>query len=109
MLLLLLLLLLFRNHCTAAPPPPQVYGTQSVHTFLHTNQPWKSYLEDGGNFTLMQPLVPGHQIKLSTGVSVEPTAVPHRGELSDTMGFYIQVKQGRLIKVACECSHKAAL
>jgi hypothetical protein len=62
-------------------PPPQVYGTQSVHTFLHTNQPWKSYLEDGGNFKLMQPLVPAHQLTLLAGLCVVLAAVPHRAWL----------------------------
>jgi hypothetical protein len=67
----------------------QVYSTQSVCSFLSTNQPWKQYLQ-GGNFTLMPPLVPGEQLQLSGTVGVTPAAVPHRAEFSDAVGYYIK-------------------
>jgi hypothetical protein len=82
-----------------APAPPavlhacthaQVFGTQSVCDFLAANQPWKQYLQ-GGNLTLMPPVVPGTPLQLSANLTVTAAAVPHRAEFSDAVGFYIQV------------------
>lgn len=68
----------------------QVYGTKSVCEFLLANQPWKQYVQ-GGNFTLMPPVVPGTPLQLSASLTVTAAAVPHRAEFSDAVGFYIQV------------------
>lgn len=68
----------------------QVYGTKSVCEFLLANQPWKQYLQ-GGNFTLMPPVIPGMPLQLSACLTVTAAAVPHRAEFSDAVGFYIQV------------------
>lgn len=72
--------------------PHQVYGTQSVLDFLQTNQPWKQYLNKGGNFILMPALVPGQKLQLSDALSVTPVAVPHRAEFSDAVGYYVHVR-----------------
>lgn len=76
----------------------QVYGTKSVCEFLLANQPWKQYLQ-GGNFTLMSPLIPGTPLQLSKSLTVTTAAVPHRAEFSDAVGFYIQV--GRCAPKPC--------
>jgi len=74
----------------------QVYGTQSVCSFLSTNQPWKQYLQ-GGNFSLMPALVSGQKLQLSDSLSIIPAAVPHRAEFSDAVGFYVQVRVCTLV------------
>jgi len=65
-----------------------VYGTLSMRRFLRTNGPW-SQLVDKENIELRR-LSPGRPVQIANRVRVTPIRVPHRDELSDTVGFRIE-------------------
>lgn len=62
-----------------------VYATAAMAAFLRANGPW-SQLVGLGNVDL-RPLVPGQPLALAAGLTVTPTAVPHRAEFSDTVAL----------------------
>ncbi|CAF1584058.1 unnamed protein product [Didymodactylos carnosus] len=65
-----------------------IYGTDRVCQFFGRNEPWTSFINQG-NFQ-MQPIEPDRMIKLSENVSIKPLLVPHRGEYSDTVAYYVK-------------------
>ena len=65
-----------------------VYGTGRMTAFLRDNGPW-SQLVDRRNIEL-RVVVPDRAIDLGDGVRVTPMLVPHRDELSDTVGYLIE-------------------
>jgi pyrroloquinoline quinone biosynthesis protein B len=65
-----------------------VYGTASMAEFLATNGPWNQLLRLGNIRTVVAP--PGEVVALEDGVTVEPIAVPHRQEYTDTVGYKIR-------------------
>jgi pyrroloquinoline quinone biosynthesis protein B len=74
-----------------------VYCSPSMAAFLRANGPW-SQLVDMGNVELRE-VVPGVTIELPGGVRVEPIAVPHRDEFTDTLGFVIAGPTSRVLYV----------
>ncbi|MCZ6726382.1 MAG: MBL fold metallo-hydrolase [Acidobacteria bacterium] len=80
-------------HTTALP----VWATPRMSRFLSTNGPW-SQLVETGNIAL-RPLPLDRAVELAAGVSVAAFAVPHRDELSDTVGFRIEGPNRSLIFV----------
>jgi len=67
-----------------------VYAMPRMKDYLATNGPW-SQLVDFKNI-LLRPLADSTDIKLSNEISVMPFTVPHRDELSETVGYKIIVK-----------------
>ncbi|MEE8368151.1 MAG: MBL fold metallo-hydrolase [Thermoanaerobaculia bacterium] len=65
-----------------------VYSTPRMSAYLRSNGPW-SQLVEMKNIDLRES-PPGKRIEVIPGVGVTPIAVPHRDELSDTVGFLIQ-------------------
>lgn len=61
-----------------------VYATPRMAAFLRGNAPW-SLLVTGGNITITE-ITPGQEFTLG-GLRAVALAVPHRDELSDTVGF----------------------
>jgi pyrroloquinoline quinone biosynthesis protein B len=74
-----------------------VFGSPAMAAFLRANQPWRQ-LVDIGNIRIVE-IRPGETFELGEGVSVTPLAVPHRDELSDTLGFEIRGPARRLLYV----------
>jgi pyrroloquinoline quinone biosynthesis protein B len=74
-----------------------VWGTPSMAAFLRANAPW-SRLVEIGNIRLHE-LPPGAGVELDAGVSVTALGVPHRDELSDTVGFLIRGPRTRVLYV----------
>lgn len=68
-------------------PRVPVYGSNSLVNFLRSNQPWR-LLSTLGH---IDPIVLSKKTPLTLGknLSVLPIKVPHRDELSDTVGFLI--------------------
>jgi pyrroloquinoline quinone biosynthesis protein B len=64
-----------------------VMGTPRMIAFLRGHSPWKE-LEAWGH-VVYQPLEPGQELKLGA-FRVTPVRVPHRDELSDTVGYRIK-------------------
>ena len=64
---------------------------------LRSNQPWRQLIEIG-NLRLHE-IRPGEPFDLGGEVRVEPLAVPHRDELSDTLGFIIRGPTSSLLYV----------
>jgi pyrroloquinoline quinone biosynthesis protein B len=60
-------------------------------SFLRGNEPWRSLVERR-NVNLVE-IVPGHEITLGR-LKVTAIAVPHRDELSDTVGFRVRAPSG---------------
>jgi pyrroloquinoline quinone biosynthesis protein B len=71
-----------------------VFASERMAAFLSTNGPWRQLIEHGN--IVLQPLEPGQARQLSTNLTVEPHAVPHRAEWSDTLSFMISGPQRRL-------------
>lgn len=65
-----------------------VYATDRMGAFLRNNGPW-SQLVQRQNIDL-KLLVPDRAVDLGDGVKVTAFTVPHRDELSDTVGFLIE-------------------
>lgn len=65
-----------------------VYCTASMAAFLSGNGPW-SQLVQLGNVSLRE-IAPGTPVDLGQGVTVEPLAVPHRDEYTDTVGYIVR-------------------
>ena len=74
-----------------------VYATARMCRFLRENGPW-SQLVALGNIELRE-VVPGTEVALSKHLRVTPFAVPHRDELSDTVGFRVRGPERTLIYV----------
>ena len=68
-----------------------VYATPKMASFLRGNEPWRSLVERR-NVNLVE-IVPGHEFSLGR-LKVTALAVPHRDELSDTLGFRVRAPSG---------------
>jgi pyrroloquinoline quinone biosynthesis protein B len=62
-----------------------VHATPRMAAFLRDNGPWSQLV--GLGEVELEELPPGAMVALADGVQVEALAVPHRDELSDTVGF----------------------
>jgi pyrroloquinoline quinone biosynthesis protein B len=74
-----------------------VYCSPRMAAYLRGNQPW-SRLVEIGNIQLVE-IRPEEPMLLGDGVTVVPLAVPHRDELSDTLGFVIRGPSSSLLYV----------
>jgi pyrroloquinoline quinone biosynthesis protein B len=74
-----------------------VYATPRMARFLRENAPW-SQLVALGNIELRE-LAPGRELPLTAGLRVTARAVPHRDELSDTVGFVVRGPRRSLLYV----------
>jgi pyrroloquinoline quinone biosynthesis protein B len=74
-----------------------VYATDRMAGFLRANGPW-SLLVSRRNIELRR-LLPGSAIELEPGLTVMPFTVPHRDELSDTVGFVVRGPRRTLLYV----------
>jgi pyrroloquinoline quinone biosynthesis protein B len=64
-----------------------VWATAKMGEFLCSNDPWKALVEK--EQIDLRLLTPGSPLELAPGFTVTPELVPHRDELSDTVGFRI--------------------
>jgi pyrroloquinoline quinone biosynthesis protein B len=74
-----------------------VFAMPRLLDFLSRNAPW-SLLASWGH-AAWRPLAAGRPVPLTGGVGVTPVAVPHRGELSETVGYVISGARGRILYV----------
>ena len=74
-----------------------VYCTPRMAEFLRRNGPWGQLVEIGNIDLVESP--PGGGFELAEGVRVEPLAVPHRDEYSDTVGFVLRGPRRSLLYV----------
>jgi pyrroloquinoline quinone biosynthesis protein B len=65
-----------------------VYATPRMAAFLRGNGPW-SLLVTQGHIDLRE-IAPGQTLELTPRLKVTALTVPHRDELSDTVGFRVQ-------------------
>jgi pyrroloquinoline quinone biosynthesis protein B len=65
-----------------------VYATPRMAAFLKTSGPW-SQLVALGQIELRE-VEPGREVALTPSLAVTPIAVPHRDELSDTVGYLVR-------------------
>jgi pyrroloquinoline quinone biosynthesis protein B len=69
-----------------------VYATPKMAAFLRGNEPWRSLIERR-NVNVVE-VIPGHEIALGR-LRITVIAVPHRDELSDTVGYRVRGPSGR--------------
>lgn len=74
-----------------------VWATPRMGAYLRGNGPW-SQLVDRRNIEL-RTLAPGESVRLTPRLEVTAFAVPHRDELSDTVGFLVTGPSRRLLYV----------
>lgn len=74
-----------------------VYCSRSMSEFLRDNGPWSQLVELRN--VRLEEIGPNEAFELGDGVSVTPIPVPHRDELSDTLGFLIRGPRSSLIYV----------
>lgn len=75
---------------------PEVMNTDRVplwvmprmKSFMTENEPWKTLF--ASNNVVAHDLVDGEAIQLNERITVTPLKVPHRDELSETVGFHIE-------------------
>ncbi len=65
-----------------------VYATPRMAAFLRSSGPW-SLLVSQGHIDLRE-IEPGRPLALTPRLTVTPMLVPHRDELSDTVGFLVR-------------------
>jgi pyrroloquinoline quinone biosynthesis protein B len=71
-----------------------VYGTARMVRFLRANAPW-SLLVENGNIAL-HAVTPGDETAIGN-LRVTALAVPHRDELTDTVGFRVRGPSGAVL------------
>jgi pyrroloquinoline quinone biosynthesis protein B len=74
-----------------------VYASARMAAFLRGNGPW-SLLVARRNIVLRE-IAAGVPVGLAPGLSVTPIVVPHRDELSDTLGFLVRGPRRTLLYV----------
>ncbi|HVT59214.1 MAG TPA: MBL fold metallo-hydrolase [Thermoanaerobaculia bacterium] len=74
-----------------------VYASRRMAAFLAANGPW-SELVRRHNVALHE-ITPGEPLALGEGVAVTALQVPHRNELSDTLGFVVRGPRHTLLYV----------
>lgn len=74
-----------------------VWGTRAMLDFLRANAPWEMLIRLG-NIELRE-VAPGESIRLTDGLSVEPFAVTHRNEYTDTVGYVVHGPSASLLYV----------
>ena len=74
-----------------------VYVMPKMKSFLEKNDPWKQLIEQG-NIRLIQ-MDARAEIPLNHKISVSPFLVPHRSEISETVGFKIKGKNSSIIYI----------
>lgn len=74
-----------------------VWATPRMAGYLRANGPW-SQLVERGNIEL-RSLAPGKALRLTPRLRVSAVAVPHRDELSDTVGFLVEGPSRRALYV----------
>ncbi len=74
-----------------------VYCSRSMSEFLRVNGPWSQLVELRN--VRLQEIDPNESFELGDGVAVTSILVPHRDELSDTLGFLIRGPRSSLIYV----------
>jgi pyrroloquinoline quinone biosynthesis protein B len=72
-----------------------VYSTERMASFLRNNEPWSSLL-DNGNIDV-RIIVPDVSVKMGSTLRITPIKVPHRDELSDTVGYIIEGPSRKLL------------
>ena len=74
-----------------------VFCTPAMAAYLRRNGPWSQLVEIGN----VEPreVAPGESFELGAGVRATAVAVPHRDELSDTVGFLLQGPRRSLLYV----------
>jgi len=65
-----------------------VGATASCLDFLRRHGPWSQLVALGN--VVLQPLAAGAALRLTDDLEIEPVAVPHRAEFSDTLAFGIR-------------------
>ncbi|MCR9271056.1 MAG: MBL fold metallo-hydrolase [Hyphomonadaceae bacterium] len=85
-------LMFFGREVAGASGVP-VFAMPRMYSYLETNGPW-SQLVDLNNINLIQ-LEDQTPIRVSDRLSVIPFRVPHRDEFSETVGFTIEVMDGK--------------
>ena len=74
-----------------------VYVMPRMKSFLEINDPWKQLIEQG-NIRLIE-MDDRVEIPLNDKISVSPFLVPHRSEISETVGFKIRGKDSSIIYI----------
>ena len=74
-----------------------VYVMPKMKLFLERNDPWKQLIKQG-NINLIQMEV-GLKISLNRELSIYPFLVPHRSEISETIGFKIKGENASIIYI----------
>jgi len=74
-----------------------VYVMPKMKLFLERNDPWKQLIKQG-NINLIQMEV-GLKISLNRELSIYPFLVPHRSEISETIGFKIKGENSSIIYI----------
>jgi len=65
-----------------------LHATPRMAEFLRQNEPWRTLVVEG--HVALRPAEPGSPVVLPGGVTVTSMPVPHRDELSDTVGYRIE-------------------
>ena len=74
-----------------------VYVMPKMKLFLERNDPWKQLIKQG-NINLIQ-MEADLEISLNGELSIYPFLVPHRSEISETIGFKIKGKNSSIIYI----------
>ena len=72
-----------------------VWAMPRMTQFLSENEPWSSIIRQG--HVQMRPLSAGEAVRLNERVQITPLLVPHRDELSETVGFLVEGPERKLL------------
>lgn len=65
-----------------------VWASPRMAAYLRANGPWSQLV--GQKNVVLREFTPGEEFELEPGLKIEPLQVPHRDELSDTVGFLLR-------------------
>jgi len=68
-----------------------VYGTERMRSFLGANEPWRRLVKEG------RVVLRNNAVVDLGGVKVSAIPVPHRDELSDTVGYLVEGPRRRVL------------
>ncbi|NOX62915.1 MAG: MBL fold metallo-hydrolase [Chloroflexi bacterium] len=71
-----------------------VYASPRMAAFLRNNAPWSGLVEER-NIDLVE-ITPRVEFALTPALRVTPVPIPHRGEYSDTMAYFVRGAKRRL-------------
>ncbi len=72
-----------------------VYAMPRMRDFLRAHEPWATVVRNGN--VALRDLADAQEVELNDRLVITPVQVPHRDELSETVGFWVRGPKGSVL------------